>query len=201
MVHVSGVHIQHAANDDADFQHLAVSAVGEAFNNVVLHAYAGREGTIAIEIEPRQQAMIVRLIDDGASFDPSVVPLPELASLPEGGMGLYIMRAAMDEVAYEAGPPNVLRLTKRRSSEREREGAQENERESDSGDRLAVLGLERDTDGAGPAEERSSGLVSVVPDDPRAHRMRTQAHASAKSGLRPKTVPPPAHVAGDPRRA
>ena len=44
-------------------------------------------------------------------FDPD-----DLINLPEGGMGLSIICAAMDEVAYETGAGgNQLFLTKRRT--------------------------------------------------------------------------------------
>jgi hypothetical protein len=36
-------------------------------------------------------------------------------------MGLFIIRSFMDEVDYQAGPPNVLRMVKRRASRAEGE--------------------------------------------------------------------------------
>lgn len=56
------------------------------------------------------------MTDTGHSFDPDTVGPPVLDQLPEAGMGLFIMRSFMDEIAYQAGPPNVLRMVKRRSS-------------------------------------------------------------------------------------
>ena len=44
--------------------------------------------------------------------DLAEVALPDLATLPEGGMGLYMMHSFVDEVVYRAGSPNVLTLTK-----------------------------------------------------------------------------------------
>lgn len=96
-----------------EFQDQVVSAIGEAFNNTVLHAYRGRpEGKVTIEFDPQDKQLEIRIIDDGQSFDLSAVPTPELDELPESGMGLFIMRAFMDEVSYQAGPPNVLYLRK-----------------------------------------------------------------------------------------
>ena len=101
---------------DAEF----VSAFAEIYNNIVLHAYQRRSGEIelAITLAPDpvtgQVAMTVEVRDSGAAFDPSTVPEPDLDSLPEGGMGLHIARAMLDEVEYEPGPPNLWRLTKRR---------------------------------------------------------------------------------------
>lgn len=90
-----------------------VSAVGEAFNNIVEHAYADRAGVARLEIDYDEDGMRVALRDDGKPFDIDAVPDPDLDALPESGMGLFIMRAFVDTVDYRPGPPNVLTLTKR----------------------------------------------------------------------------------------
>ncbi|MFZ5892898.1 MAG: ATP-binding protein [Myxococcota bacterium] len=90
-----------------------VSAVGEAFNNVVLHGYRGSlNGDLSIVTEFDAKRIVVELLDNGASFDPAAVAVPDLGGLPESGLGLYIIRSFADEVEYSAGPPNVLRLVK-----------------------------------------------------------------------------------------
>jgi serine/threonine-protein kinase RsbW len=92
----------------------AVSAFAEIYNNICLHAYGRREGeTIEIAIHVGAGTLTIEIRDNGSTFDPSTVPEPDLDSLPEGGMGLHIARAMLDEVAYEPGPPNLWRLTKR----------------------------------------------------------------------------------------
>lgn len=91
-----------------------VSAVGEAFNNAVLHAYRGRgSGEVTLEIRAENGVVEVAVGDEGASFELDAIPTPDLAALPESGMGLYIIRAFCDEVTYSAGTPNVLRMRKR----------------------------------------------------------------------------------------
>ena len=91
-----------------------VSAVGEAYNNIALHGYAGREpGTIRMEIEQGSDWIRVVLADTGASFDPAGARPPDLDELPESGLGVFIMRSFVDEVTYVPGPPNVLTLFKR----------------------------------------------------------------------------------------
>jgi serine/threonine-protein kinase RsbW len=97
----------------AAFRHQVVSAVSEAFNNVVLHAYAGRSsGELALEIESQREGLRIVMTDQGRPFDPPAVPVPDLGELPESGMGLFIIRSFMDEVVYTPGPPNVLVLVK-----------------------------------------------------------------------------------------
>jgi serine/threonine-protein kinase RsbW len=91
-----------------------ISAVGEAFNNIALHGYAGREpGFIRLEMDVEAEGVRVRLEDQGRSFDPASAASPDLDSLPESGMGVFILRSMMDEVTYVPGAPNTLTLFKR----------------------------------------------------------------------------------------
>jgi serine/threonine-protein kinase RsbW len=99
---------------NSEFMSHIVSAVGEAYNNIVLHGYAGREpGAVHMRIENCREWMRVMLEDTGSSFDPAQAPLPDLDSLPESGLGVFIMQSFVDEVTYLPGPPNVLTLFKR----------------------------------------------------------------------------------------
>jgi serine/threonine-protein kinase RsbW len=101
----------------AEFATQVVSAVGEAYNNVVLHGYAGRDpGSVQIHIENCHEWMRVMIKDTGMSFDPAQASPPDLEALPESGLGIFIMRSFVDEVTYlpgSAGSPNVLTLFKR----------------------------------------------------------------------------------------
>ena len=48
------------------------------------------------------------------TFDFEAIPVPELDSLPEGGMGIYIMKNFMDRVEYKRdNEKNMLYLEKR----------------------------------------------------------------------------------------
>ena len=89
-----------------------VTAVGEAFNNIVLHSYDGHDdGILEIEIQTRPDQIVIQFRDWGESFDPESVPLPDFDSLPESGLGIFIIKTFMD-IRYTAGRPNVLTLTK-----------------------------------------------------------------------------------------
>jgi serine/threonine-protein kinase RsbW len=105
-----------AGTRDDQFETQLVSAVGEAFNNIALHAYgAAATGRVEIEITPLSDRLTIVLRDTGKSFDPGSVPPPDLEGLPESGMGLFIIRSFVDLVEYEAGrdgAPNLLRLVK-----------------------------------------------------------------------------------------
>ena len=47
-----------------------------------------------------------------AAFPIQVTP-PDLSTLPEGGLGIFMIHALVDEVVYNSGTRNVLSLTKR----------------------------------------------------------------------------------------
>jgi serine/threonine-protein kinase RsbW len=98
--------------DLSGFRTHVVSAVGEAFNNIVLHGYAGRDdGVIELEIQTGADQITVELRDYGESFDLDAVATPDLDLLPESGLGIFIIRAFMN-IRYSPGHPNVLTLTK-----------------------------------------------------------------------------------------
>lgn len=99
------------------FDTAVVSAFMEILNNVAIHAYTrDSTGRVEIAITAGTRELVIELSDDGAPFDPDrVAELPEVsdASLPEGGMGLHIARAMLDDFSYQPGPPNRWRLAKR----------------------------------------------------------------------------------------
>ena len=96
-----------------DFEAEVVSAFGEAFNNIAVHGFEGcPPGPVQIEVGWDDEKLIITCVDSGQTFDPDAVAPPALDELPEHGMGLFIMRSCMDEVVYQPGPPNVLRLVK-----------------------------------------------------------------------------------------
>jgi serine/threonine-protein kinase RsbW len=93
-----------------------VSAFNEAFNNLVQHAYEpGTPGQVEIAVELSPDRMVIELRDEGRSFDLQQILPPDLERLPESGMGVYIMRSFMSELAYtpgQDGNKNVLRMVK-----------------------------------------------------------------------------------------
>lgn len=109
--------IEHADGADRDFRNEMVTAFGEAFNNIVIHGYRGRsDGMLDIEAEMGPDQVRLCLSDTGREVDFATVPSPDLTSMPESGMGVFMIHALVDEVVYRGGSPNVLSLTKRTSS-------------------------------------------------------------------------------------
>lgn len=100
------------SRDWQEFQQQVVSAVSEAFNNLVIHGYQGRrDGRVEVIFRPGGGQIEIELRDWGKGFDPKGVPLPQLDTLPESGLGLFIIQSFMG-MTYRRGRPNLLRLSK-----------------------------------------------------------------------------------------
>ena len=100
------------------FQNEVVSAVSEAFNNLALHAYAGRrKGRVDLVIRTAPDAIEIEVRDWGKGFNPGDVPAPDLDELPESGLGLFIIQSFM-EISYRRGRPrdynNELIMSRRK---------------------------------------------------------------------------------------
>jgi serine/threonine-protein kinase RsbW len=74
-------------------------AVTEACTNSVRHAYGDNGGTVDIVYELHEDRLVVEVSDDGGGFDPDEVE--EADELTEGGLGIAIIRALVDE--FEIG--------------------------------------------------------------------------------------------------
>jgi serine/threonine-protein kinase RsbW len=74
-------------------------AVTEACTNSVRHAYAENGGTVDIVYELHDDRLVVQVSDDGTGFD--LGALEEAGELTEGGLGIAIIRALVDE--FEVG--------------------------------------------------------------------------------------------------
>lgn len=99
-------------------------SVVEAINNVIKHGYNGEKGSpvdvkvsikadrVVLDIFDRAPPMLASLFDSGTPADFDFDP-EKLADLPEGGMGLALIKMTMDEVQYSSeGGVNRLTLTK-----------------------------------------------------------------------------------------
>jgi serine/threonine-protein kinase RsbW len=82
-----------------------VLAVDELAVNIIQHGYRGRPGSIEVEIEQTQDAVIARLRDQAPPFDPTCLPEPDvtlpLERRPVGGMGVYLARRSVDSMSHE----------------------------------------------------------------------------------------------------
>ena len=95
-------------------------AVEEAVVNICLYAYEVPPGELLVRIEPGESRFVVELIDEGVPFDPLAVEDPDMGAVVAdraiGGLGIFLVRRVMDEVAYlRDGSRNVLKLVIRRT--------------------------------------------------------------------------------------
>jgi serine/threonine-protein kinase RsbW len=85
-------------------------SVDEACSNIIEHAYRGESDNHHIDCVTciTTEALLVQLHDTGRSFDPEAIPEPRLeADIDErarGGLGLFLIRKFMDELAYQNKP-------------------------------------------------------------------------------------------------
>jgi serine/threonine-protein kinase RsbW len=97
-----------------------VQAVDEAVTNIIIHGYRGEPGTIDLTAELIGDDIVITLEDRAALFDPTTVPAPDVTIPPHrrrpGGMGIHLMRLALDSVRHRPRPGggNILTLTRSR---------------------------------------------------------------------------------------
>ena len=90
----------------------------EALNNVIEHAYQGKDGSEAhVEIIDEPQQILIHITDFGVSAPYELYSgnksLPDEYFLPEGGWGLPLIQALADNISYSSTKnSNLLTLTK-----------------------------------------------------------------------------------------
>jgi serine/threonine-protein kinase RsbW len=109
---------RHLALSDIDTYYLEL-CVMEAINNAIQHAYAGEEGHIVdVNIAYTPGEIIVKVSDTGKTMTMYVPKRPDfdpenIKTVPDHGLGLYIMHTVMDEITYEtSGTINTLTMRK-----------------------------------------------------------------------------------------
>ena len=96
-----------------------ILAVDEACTNIIKHAYKYYpDGKIILNLKTDKKTFTIEIIDFGKSFEPGLVPNPDLKKYFDekrvGGLGIYLMKALMDDVKYTSFPGrfNHVLLTK-----------------------------------------------------------------------------------------
>lgn len=93
-------------------------AFEEIFVNIAHYAYPAGNGDMVLSIGVEDGVMTMLFEDSGIPFDPLAKPDPDITLSAEdrdiGGLGIFMVKKSMDEVAYERrGEQNVLKLVKR----------------------------------------------------------------------------------------
>jgi serine/threonine-protein kinase RsbW len=92
-------------------------AVTEACGNAVRHAYEPGEGSVGIEfvVDDNKLEMIVEDQGSGIELPPVDASWSETQAMPDGGMGMAIIRAIVDELEVRDGADGhgtVVHMTK-----------------------------------------------------------------------------------------
>lgn len=89
-------------------------AVGEALSNAYKHGspHKGYD-KIILRYMTCPQALVVEVQDEGRPFDPTATAEPDPKLMRDHGMGIYLMRQAMDVVEFKSAcPGNRVRMIK-----------------------------------------------------------------------------------------
>lgn len=107
--------VHHLLPDDVVTVHLVLD---EMVSNIMRYGGdSGRPGVIGVLLTLDDRLLTIQLEDGGQPFNPLDYPAPDLdlpiEERPLGGLGIYIVRASVDEMAYRReGNRNVLTLRK-----------------------------------------------------------------------------------------
>lgn len=89
-------------------------AVGEALSNAYRHGSPAKGlSKIVVRCMTCAAAVVVEIEDEGEPFEPDSTPEPDPRRPRDHGMGIYLMRQAMDVVEFESNcPGNRVRIVK-----------------------------------------------------------------------------------------
>ena len=95
-------------------------SVSEAVNNAVIHAYGNEDGhEVKVNFTIKMDRLVIDVCDKGKKMTKHSPPSfiynsNDRKSLPESGMGLFIINQIMDEVVYKTkNDTNILTMTRR----------------------------------------------------------------------------------------
>lgn len=95
-----------------------VMAVDEACQNIIRHAYGGRDdaGDIVVDFVKEGDSLSVLLMDFAEPVDPSPIRSRDLNDVRPGGLGVHLIKSVTDDARFLPPPPgvgNLFKLTKR----------------------------------------------------------------------------------------
>ncbi len=94
-------------------------AIDELFGNIAHYAYNPEIGqaTVRVEVLEEPLSVVITFIDNGIPYDPLSKEDPDVSLSAEerqiGGLGIYMVKKSMDEIAYEyKDGQNILSIKK-----------------------------------------------------------------------------------------
>ena len=94
-----------------DWKHQLLLASNEAFSNVVIHGCKRKSGEpVEVRMERSGKGMIVEFCYRGEAWEREEIPAPAFNEAQEGGFGLYLIEASVDQVEYHHGEGGQERI-------------------------------------------------------------------------------------------
>jgi len=89
-------------------------AVSEACTNIILHSHDHTDFSYEVDIEREEKAITIAVMDHGVGFETGNYVEPVPGETRGSGMGIFILRALMDEVDIksEVGVGTRIRMKK-----------------------------------------------------------------------------------------
>ena len=113
-VRIAIAHIaSHAGFDIEAIEDIKV-AVSEACTNIIYHAYKTPDFTYDVILDMGSDGLTITVNDSGIGFDTEKCIEPVSGEIQESGLGLFIIKALMDEVDIDSAPGRGvnIRMTK-----------------------------------------------------------------------------------------
>ena len=105
-------HLCDLAGFPEEHRHRAMLAVDEACSNIIVHAYGGASNQpIVVTARLIENGIEVVLRDYGKKADLDGIKSRELDDIRPGGLGVHLIRSAMDSVVYDNSLPDGNQLT------------------------------------------------------------------------------------------
>jgi anti-sigma regulatory factor (Ser/Thr protein kinase) len=90
-----------------------IIAAGEALTNAYRHGSHKEDCVIWVKCNTDFKQFIIEIADEGCEFDFDSIEDPDIYLMKDHGMGIYIMRKAMDDVCFSnEGKGSKVRMTK-----------------------------------------------------------------------------------------
>jgi len=113
-VRIAAAHVASRAGFDIEAIEDIKVAISEACTNIVCHSHESPDFTYDVELELEDAKISITVKDEGVGFgiDDYVEPVP--GEEREGGLGIFIIRALMDDVdiVSELGVGTKIRMVK-----------------------------------------------------------------------------------------
>jgi serine/threonine-protein kinase RsbW len=103
----------HFPQDAAESVLLAFS---EALTNAIIYGGAAPRQSVRVHVGLEGDYLVVEVTDHGNGFQPRSIQLPPPGDMSEGGRGLFLMHALMDDVVWQdTSHGTTVRMTKARA--------------------------------------------------------------------------------------